>query len=168
MTMNFKIIKNADLDNTYINKIAYLKIMHWNYPIESQIKWIEKNFNDSDLHFFLEDKDCIISYCSLKNIKVIVNDKTIDVLGLGSVCTNLHYLKKGYGTKLIKFVNEYIINNKKQGVLLCKNHNLNFYKKSNWNHYLGNVYINDRLFTDNLCYLNIDKDIYNFQIEELF
>lgn len=138
--MKFEFVKHSLIGNQNIDNIAILKSQHWNYPIESQKKWIEENIEEEDIHLLLTNNDNqLIAYLSLVEIEVTHQGGKDLMLGVGSVCVDKNYLGQHLGLLLMNLVDYYLKRNKKEGILLCSDKLVLFYEKSGWELFEGEV-----------------------------
>lgn len=128
--MEFKFCPHSQLNSQELEKIVDLKKRHWNYSSEEHVNWIQNNINDEDIHVLMFEKEELVAYLNLINTEVIINDTIQFFIGIGNVCSKEK--GKGYGGLLINEVNQYLIVQKKLGILLCKVDLIDFYKKYNW------------------------------------
>lgn len=125
-----KIIEHGLVTPTLLDEIIEIKSVAWNYSFESHLNWINKNLNDSDLHFLVYESNEIIAYTNLVHITLEVNKKPIPVIGIGNVCTK--YPGKGDGKRLFKYLNDYLMMNHLEGMLFCKTNLVPFYENLGW------------------------------------
>lgn len=132
----WKILKHEELTNSYKKQIVMLKDQHWKYGMQSQLNWIDKNIQLGDLHIVGErwnnKSHCICAYLNLVRVNVRFDEKNYEYIGIGNVCIDKKYEHRGYGIKLLNQVNTYLIETGKQGILLCKDSLVPFYKKCGW------------------------------------
>lgn len=127
----YLIVSNADVSQDLKLDICRVKRSFGDYTHESQIRWMEENLRKEDLHFLLYYDDEVVAYCNLVERILICNNKEIKVLGVGNVCSVKSGL--GFGAALMEHVNRYMLEERKVGLLLCKESLLSFYKKFGWN-----------------------------------
>jgi len=124
------VVQHSDLSESILEEIIHIKSISWPYCYESQIKWMESNLKNIDLHFLLIVNNRIISYLNLIDIKININNNIINGYGVGNVCTIEK--GKGYGNLLMEQTNRYISQKKRVGLLFCKKELVCFYKKFSW------------------------------------
>ena len=100
------------------------------YSIKSQKEWMNNHLNKNDLHFLLYEKNELIAYLNLIEIKLLINKNSIDALGIGNVCSKISGF--GFGMKLMRELKEFILSNNKIGYLFCKSNLVEFYEKYGW------------------------------------
>lgn len=126
-----KVIRHSEVTQSDLDEIIKIKSVAWPYPYDEQVNWIENNLTDYDLHVVLLLNKCQpVAYLNLVERDFKVNDDKIAVLGVGNVCSVEP--GKGYGSKLMEKVSEYIVDNNKIGLLFCKRELVNFYRKYGW------------------------------------
>ena len=134
--MNWEYVKHKDLSKDDIIKISYLKEQHWPHGIESQILWMRNNIKANDIHLmgFLNSRtdSTLNAYMTLTNLQVSIDSIVICAIGVGCVCVEKSVMLSGMGKKLMFEANSFIIQEKKQGVLLCKDNLQGFYNKCGW------------------------------------
>lgn len=135
MTNVIWIIKRTpSLEQKDLLAIAQLKDQHWQHGIESQIKWLLDNSCDDDCHLMGTDAEGhLIAYLNLNVITVRIDSIYREVIGIGGVCTDQSIQGMGIGKQLMRVANAYILEQGKQGILLCKESLLPFYEKCEWN-----------------------------------
>lgn len=131
----FEVIYHKDITNEQIDRIIKLKEEHWKYGVSSQKKWLDDNIHENDIHImgYLRPEGQMVSYSNIVNVKVEIDSKHIDCLGLGNVCVSKEYEHKGHARELLLFVNEYIKCRNEIGILTCKADKTLMYSKFNWN-----------------------------------
>ena len=158
--MEFEFRHQSQLTEHEIEKIVSLKKLHWNYSAEEHKNWINNNLLKDDIHVLMLENEVIVGYLNLIQTAVILNNETRNFLGIGNVCSKEK--GKGYGKKLLMEVNNYLVINKKKGILLCKDELTVFYKKSNW--ILLDKCLTSQVFSEtiNVLLFNIDCKIISF------
>ena len=153
--MKIHFIKNSDLEKDDLLKIITLKNQHWDYSIQEHKDWIKVNINKDDFHLLLIDHtDNLVAYLNMTNLVVVQNLETVIAgLGIGNVCVDKNFNRKGLGLLLMQIANYYIKNEAKQGLLLCKPSLVNFYKKANWQVFDGEFLVNNENIEAKLMYL---------------
>lgn len=128
--MQFKFCTHSQLDKQELEKIVDLKKKYWNYTSEEHLYWINLNVKGNDIHILMFEKEELKAYLNLINIEVRINHITYFFIGIGNVCSREK--GKGYGTILFKELNNYLIQENKIGILLCKDSLVPFYLKNDW------------------------------------
>lgn len=132
MCYSFKVIKNSRLSEEKLKEIVEIKNQSWQYPFESQVKWLKNNLFDNDLHLLMYNGNSLVGYLDIVEVSVKIGENTEEMLGIGNVCVDKSYLKQGLGKKLVLRANEEIKKKNKKGVLLCQESLVGFYKKCGW------------------------------------
>lgn len=125
-----KIIVHYNIQDTELKDICKIKSAFGDFTQESQLRWIENNLRDNDIHFLVYRNQHLIGYANLVNEDLTINNKKLNILGIGNVCTR--EMGKSFGSILMKEVNLYLELNKKIGLLFCKEKLSDFYKKYDW------------------------------------
>lgn len=146
----YLIINNADLTQDLKHEICLVKRSFGQYTNESQIKWMEEHLRNEDLHFLLYHNESVVAYCNLVERVLICDNQSIDVLGVGNVCSVRS--GQGFGAALMFHVNKYMQNSGRVGMLFCKENLVSFYGKFDWN-------------LISILEVNCKTMIYNFPIE---
>lgn len=132
----WRLIKHSELLIPEEIRIANLKEQRWSYGIDSQIHWIKENIYDDDYHLLGEEKTedgiVLIAYLNLVNVQIELDKNKIEAIGIGNVCVDKNFEHSGYGRSLVLKADEYITGLKKQGILLCKDSLIEFYRKCGW------------------------------------
>lgn len=128
--MELEIIKHGQITENDLKRVISIKNTVWPHPFDSQMRWIQKFQKSEDFHVFLNDNNEDLAYMDLCPIRVLVDGKQVDFLGLGNICTKTHGL--GHGGILIEMVNDYLLNNNLKGLLFCKEGVANFYTRYGW------------------------------------
>ena len=68
-----------------------------------------------------------------RNIKIILDGKEYDAIGVGNVCVAKNKRGMNYGALLLHSVNTVIKERDSVGILLCKDALTGFYRKAGWN-----------------------------------
>lgn len=128
-----KRIKNSDLTEEDIEAIIHIKDQHWPYGKASQENWLRENLYPNDLHFlgYFKDEE-LTAYLNLVVLTCKYDGETVNCFGIGNVCVEKALEHSGYGKKLISAVNEYIIQKRIPGFLLCHKAVQPFYEKCGW------------------------------------
>lgn len=152
--MQFKFCRHSQISQQELEKIVDLKKTHWNYSSDEHLNWIEQNLKTEDIHVLMFEKEKLVAYLNLVNTEVLINVNVQAIIGIGNVCSAEK--GKGYGSKLIKEVNQYLFQQKKQGMLLCKDSLVGFYKKYAW-------ILVDKILTTRGAYGNISIMLFNYE-----
>lgn len=156
------IIKQSDIIDSDYDHIITLKNQYWEYPYDSQRKWIEDNLSNDDIHMLLFEETCAVAYLSVCHLTCIIDGKKGFACGIGSVCVKDTVKGKGYGRKIIEAANKEIISQKKSGFLLCHSALIPFYKKCGWRECrFGKVMINNKIFEESVMCINCNLDTLN-------
>lgn len=83
-----KIIKHENIQYSQLEDICKIKSIFGNYTLESQLNWIENNVKANDIHFLIYDNNKLIAYTNLIEETLLINNKKINILGIGNVCVN--------------------------------------------------------------------------------
>ncbi len=126
-----RIIKHENILPEEILEVCNIKSSFGEYSIKSQKEWMNNHLKKADLHFLLYEKNELIAYLNLFKIKILINNSSIDALGVGNVCSKTSGF--GYGMKLMCELRKFILSNNEIGYLFCKNNLVEFYKKYGWN-----------------------------------
>jgi len=153
MRIEINLIPHNELDDINLDKIVSLKMQHWNYKKEDQIKWIIENLEENDFHLMLKNKnDELIAYLNIVAVRISIGGSVALFSGIGNVCVNSKQSGKGYGILLMNICNLFIKEMERPGVLLCKETLVSFYKKAGWYKYNGNVLLNNKIFSDSVFF----------------
>jgi predicted GNAT family N-acyltransferase len=127
-------VKHKELSKENLAEIINLKNQHWNYSVEQHKDWIQSNIDDDDYHLLLyNDENNLTAYLNMISILIInESEKYTRGLGIGNVCVDKTKKKKGLGLFLMQIANYFINNSEFQGLLLCKESLVPFYKKAGW------------------------------------
>jgi len=158
----FKVIEHKFLEQEVLESIIEIKSVRWAYSKAEHLAWINENISENDYHVIMFDDDQIVGYLNLVRGEVQINKKKLSFLGVGNVCTKKSGF--GYGKDILEFTNEIISSTDKVGILFCKDHLLNFYRKYGWQ-LIEKMKV--RLLNDNQLYIN--TMVFNFpsSVEEL-
>lgn len=151
-----KIIKHKDITENILLDIVNIKQLSWDYSVEQHLLWINDNLKENDYHFLLLEGNELIAYMNLVEVMINNNSTLIPFLGIGNVCSK--YKGRGDGKLLMTEVNRFIERNSFYGLLFCKNHLVDFYKKFDWT-LIDNLYPNDSVFT---MIFNYKRDTIDF------
>lgn len=128
--MEFVICRHRDLTRQQYEAIAALKDRHWPHGTDSQISWIQKNFEENDIHIILYQEDKALAYASLNRITCTVDGRAESFWGLGGVCVDKACQKQGLGKKIVEQANACIAD--EAGLLLCHRELTGFYSRCGW------------------------------------
>lgn len=130
--MVLQFILHGDLKDADLKKIINVKSIAWPYSEEKQLKWINDNIKEDDVHvLLLDDYQNMTAYLNMVSISFIINNIEYSGYGIGNVCAVKR--GEGHGAILMNKLNEYFVSNKIIGLLFCKKDLLEFYKKQGWN-----------------------------------
>lgn len=116
-----KDLKQADLDliNEY-RKIRLGRSRDWDHQVN--------NYFHDRLIFLVRDNDQLVSFGTLRPIKVYVDEKEMDIMGIQAVISVVQ--GKGYGKILMQSMIDYANKNNAILVGFCEHKNAGFYIKS--------------------------------------
>jgi len=128
----FKIafIPHSKATNEQLLEIITVKDVAWPHSLDSQFKWFADNLKETDIHVLLKMNNYAAAYLNLIKIKFKIDGKLVDGYGIGNVCSRER--GKGWGKEIMTQTNIYLFQNKKPGLLFCRNHSVGFYKLTNW------------------------------------
>lgn len=124
------LIPHSEISEKYLSEIIRIKQISWPYSYSDQVKWMNDNLQDRDIHVLLSLDDGFIGYLNLVQISTIINDKQVNGLGVGNVCTTIR--GNGWGKELMLLTNNYFRKNKITGLLFCRDRLVNFYCMCSW------------------------------------
>lgn len=127
--MEFVLINNAELTEEQLYSISNLKAQHWPHPIDSQIEWAHKTYNNLDTHIILMENDAVIGYVAVVGLNIATNERNVNALGISCLCVDKKYHGKGYGLLVMERALKFASDNKKSLCLLCKEKLVSFYNK---------------------------------------
>ena len=134
ITKNIKLIslKSKHLKANHILNICKLKKQEWKYPLKSQIKHFNKNFNNKDINNMIYKNKILIGYTILRQKKIKINNLNKSFLLLDTIIIDSRFRNKNLGEILMNFNNNQILGSKHPSILQCKKKHLLFYKKFYW------------------------------------
>ena len=150
--MDFDFVKHKDCNSDDILSICKLKEQHWDYDIAEQKRWIETNMNNDDVHLLLKNQNELIGYLSMTKVSLKLDDRVLDVIGIGSVCVKKKLKGEKIGFLIMQLANYYLLQSNSLGALLCKKELKNFYIKCGWEIFSNQVTINDEPFNHLLLF----------------
>lgn len=125
-----RIIEHSSLNQTDLDLIIDIKSISWPYSYEDQLKWINQNLSNEDLHLIFYFDGNAVGYLNLTKIKVLLNNEIVSAYGVGNVCTKVYGC--GYGKDLLLNTNQFLLEQNKVGLLFCKDNLIPFYSKCGW------------------------------------
>lgn len=125
-----EMIKHSEASPAVIERVIALKQKAWPYPKESQVNWIDENLSPEDIHVFLVAEGEYAAYMNLVKIQVCINDQIYEGYGIGNVCASIK--GRGYGNKLVRLTNDYLVEKNKLGLLFCHTPLIRFYSGCDW------------------------------------
>lgn len=123
-------IKHSVVTTKQLEEIIHIKSVAWNYCFEKQLSWIRDNISNEDIHVILKKDGRSVAYLNLVEIDLEINEVRARSYGIGNVCSLMK--GKGYGKELMLQVNNYLTNEKKTGLLFCKELLVPFYTLCDW------------------------------------
>lgn len=164
--MVIKFIRHVDISNELLTEIATIKKYHWKYTLEEHLNWMKENLKFNDMHVVMKDENSeLIAYLNLVNISITLNENENDFLGIGNVCVNLK--KSGYGSILLKNINDFIRAKNIKGALLCKDSLVPFYQLNDWE-LVEKSKTSTNLENINICVFNVNEEIKNLEYKDRF
>lgn len=127
---DIKIINHSEITKKLLNEIIMIKNAAWPYGFEDQLRWIDENLKVADIHILLSQQGKSIGYLNLIKIEFELDSVPFSGYGIGNVC--VLEKGKGWGKKLLLFVNEYLKDNNHIGILFCKQALVKFYLENDW------------------------------------
>ena len=163
-----KCIKHPDLKEDILKEIIKLKVQHWDYTFEEHKEWIRKNIKDDDSHLLIEDSNgSVIAYLNIVSLTIRCDESDVKFKGIGNVCVNKLFLKKGVGLLLMDILNYFMKADDCKAVLLCKDALLNFYSKSGWKLFDKKVLLTGNVYNGVIMF-NCDCDYSLIEIAQNF
>lgn len=147
--MNTEFINHCEIKFSDCLEIVDLKNKVWPYPFESQIKWIKDNIHPEDIHLILKENGSLMGYLNLCKVIVGNNNQNDIYWGIGNVCVDPLVQGKGLGNIIIKEANQFILNSKSRGILICKDRLVSFYARHNWQIVQNAIYYNNEIINFN-------------------
>lgn len=147
---------HANLTVEKLGEIINIKMKQWQYSKEEHLDWMHKNISSNDLHALLYLDTVPVAYANLIDIVIERNTHSLQGWGLGNVCAIER--GKGYGIELMEYINQYIHETDRLGVLFCKQPLLKFYSSLNWVHLQSHQY--------EILNLNCDVMVYNCDLDK--
>lgn len=124
-------ITHSEISSEQLDQIIKIKSVAWPYSYEEQLKWINNNLKETDIHVILmNEKNQPIAYLNLITIEIILDNKPVSAYGIGNVCAL--EMGEGWGKELLLRTNEFLVKQQKIGLLFCKDALVKFYIKNNW------------------------------------
>lgn len=123
-------VEHNKLTRYLLNEIVKVKMAAWPISYNEHCKWIDSNLKSRDIHVLLYDGNKALAYINLIEIAINIDHFELNGFGVGNVCAIEK--GKGWGKELILFVNKYLIDNNKVGLLFCKDKLVKFYKDNGW------------------------------------
>jgi len=159
MDLNIKFLTHKETNEFYLKKIVNIKMQHWEYNIEENLDWINKNIGEEDYHLLIENEnDEVMAYLNLVNLDFFLNERiSNDYLGLGNVCVDKRMIGMGLGIFLIQVANFQLRQLKKIGCLLCKPNLNGFYEIAGWNKYEGPLYFGNEKIGSSIYFTQIPE-----------
>jgi hypothetical protein len=129
--MSIKYLVHNEIEDKDLQSVIDIKSIAWPYSVENQLQWIKNNISNEDVHvLLLDENDAVTAYLNMIAIDFEINGKKHSGFGVGNVCASEK--GSGNGANLMREINRYFVENKKIGLLFCKEGLLGFYKKQGW------------------------------------
>ena len=161
-------IPHSEIDDKTLHEIVLLKMQHWQYPVDAQMRWIKENLSAEDTHVCIQAPDNqIVAYLNLVGVHVSGDQQEWDMQGIGNVCVDKAYLGKGLGRIIMEEVNKFLVDTSNVGLLLCRKELEGFYLKSGWFPFYGVVTLADQPY-QNLVFSSSSLPGDNLKIEKNF
>ena len=123
-TISGKVLAQEDLDliNQY-RKIRLDRTSEWDHKTNNGFE--ERTF------FLVKDNNKLVSFGTLRPIKIYIDNKEYEILGLQAVISIVQ--GKGYGKILMHSIKDYANSLGKTVIGFCERKNAEFYRKSGFN-----------------------------------
>jgi predicted GNAT family N-acyltransferase len=128
---------NQDLSLMNLFKVIKLKKQFWKHGYVSQIKWIQSNISNRDIHCMMFESSKLIGYNCIVQDEILVSGISTSCHIISNVITDKNSRGKGVAKRILEDsishvgVDEVII-------LFCKTHLVGFYEKFGFKTYLSN------------------------------
>ncbi len=164
MTISTQLVIHSETFPELLEKIANIKSIRWQYPLEKQLQWMTDNLKSTDVHLLVHADDKLVAYTNFVDVKVLINEASERFMGIGNVCTSES--GKGYGEMLMNAINDSILKNNWNGILLCKDNLVPYYEKYQWNLISPSVISSDIMKEINTMTFNFEKKIETLQYSD--
>jgi hypothetical protein len=152
--IKFYIKQTQFLKPSEIRSICTLKNTEWHFGIREQHNWFQKEVKKKDIHILLKKNNNLVGYTCLRYKKFFFEGKLCPFLLFDTHIIKKKFRNKGFGKILISKVIKIIKNKKILSLLFCKNDQLKYYKKYNWNIVDKKKYLSNKIHKKlNLMYL---------------
>lgn len=170
MSEKFVIVQHENLTDDCLDEIARLKQQHWQYPAESQKKWIQSNLRPNDIHLLMKIDNQYVAYLSISIINMLIDGQDMLGKGLGNVCVDKAYQGQGLGKKIVEKASEIIKAAGDTGILLCRRHLMPFYERCGWSKIrYGTAEVDGKGFDEVVMMFNSDLEhITNMSLDRNF
>lgn len=128
--LSIEFFKHAEITQCQLDEIIRTKQVAWPYSIEEQMKWMDENLKDSDVHCMLRENSHVVAYLNLVDEVIMLDGIQYSIWGVGNVCSAIK--ARGYGNALMERANEYIAASCRMGFLVCHDNLVPFYRKHKW------------------------------------
>lgn len=126
----FSIITQESLTKRELDSICLIKGVFGSYTMQQQREWIKYNINPKDRHLLMYIGTNLVGYLNVINIEIEIDNISTNAIGIGNVCVSER--GRGLGGDLMKYLSQFIIDNKLIGLLFCDKSNVGFYGKYGW------------------------------------
>ena len=168
LSIQCNIQQTNELTHEDVSQLIGLKKIYWPYSEEKQWEWFRTNTKTDDLHISLSVGGVMIAYLSAQNVEVSIDGRTINSLGIGTVCVDKQYAGNGYGRVLMSVVNVLVREKNTIGILVCMDDVVGFYKGAGWRivNPLRTIVV-DSEYDDNVMIYNPLSIVQNVEIREV-
>lgn len=123
--------KTDELSTEDLKAVIALKQQHWPYSDLQQRQWFRKNIRDDDYHMIIRCGG-VIAYLNAVHVDAKIDHSMYQMLGIGNVCVDRGFENRGIGSLLMASANAFIKQSQLDGILLCRDRMVDFYKAAHW------------------------------------
>lgn len=141
--LEFKKYFHIESSKELILEICQLKDQSWPHGMIEQQNWINSNLGGQDFHIVGRNGEgLIVAYLNLVNKDIQLRDSVpVKIFGIGNVCVDARFKGFGFGSQIMIYTNNLLIEKEVPGVLLCKPNLVSFYNKLGWEDQVGSKYL---------------------------
>lgn len=120
--------KTRQLSKKKLFQIFKLKNIHWQFSLNEQKKWFNRNIRTDDMHIVLQKNQRVIGYNCLRKYKIELNYFYLfDTLVIDS-----SYRGKGYSSLIMNMSCNILKRKRLDSILFCNSNLVKFYLKYGW------------------------------------
>ena len=120
--------KSRQISKKKLLQIFKLKSIHWQFSLNEQKKWFDKNIRTDDIHLVLLKNQKVIGYNCLRKYKIESNHFYL----FDTLVIDTRHRGKGYSSLIMNMSCNILKRKRLDSILFCNSNLVKFYLKYGW------------------------------------